>query len=162
MLAPNIVRGLLSGFHDAGERVAGVDFVVQSQTLRLRRDQRGGASAPDSNLDEPAAFEVGGLLDKPPQLEATVLVDERREFDSRIGGFERLIEIPRAIRCAWQHDLVARSLVENPGHIAKMDATIARELLKRRFYEEVKGNNPPLKKVFWGDAVSFHNTVLHS
>ena len=75
---PTIVRILVSGFHDARERIAGIDFVAQSQISRLGRDQRRRAPAPYADLDQSAAFEFSALLDEPPQLEASVLVDKRR------------------------------------------------------------------------------------
>ncbi len=81
MLAPDVVRILVSGFHDARERIAGIDFVAQSQISRLGRDQRSAAPTPYADLDQRAAFELSALLDEPPQLEASVLVDKRRVLD---------------------------------------------------------------------------------
>ena len=140
MLAPDIVRILVSGFHDARERIAGIDFVAQPQISRLGRDQRGRAPAPYADLDQSAAFELGALLDEPPQLEATVFVDKRGVFDLRIGRYERFVEIPRAVRRVGQHNFVFRALVQKPGHIANMDTIIARQVLERRFYEVVHDN----------------------
>jgi hypothetical protein len=41
-----------------------------------------------------------------------------------------------------------------------MDAVIARQILKRGFYEGVHDNHPPLKKTLRGDALGSHNTVF--
>jgi hypothetical protein len=41
-----------------------------------------------------------------------------------------------------------------------MDAVIARQILKRRFYEGVQGNRPPLEESLRGDALGSHNTVF--
>jgi len=45
----------------------------------------------------------------------SVFVDKRGGFDLRIGRYQRLIEIPRAVRRARQHDLVFRVLVQSRG-----------------------------------------------
>jgi hypothetical protein len=41
-----------------------------------------------------------------------------------------------------------------------MDAVIAGQILKRRFYELVQGNHPLLKKTLRGDALGSPNTVF--
>src|ERR1700722_7993610 len=153
MLAPDVVRILVSGFHDAGERIAGIDFVAHSQIFRLGRDQRRRAPTPYPDFDQRAAFELGALLDEPPQLEATVFVDKRRVFDLRIGRYERLVEIPRAVGRVGLHNFVIRALVYKPGHVANMGTVLARKVLEGRLYAVVQGNIPAVSLLIAGSAL---------
>jgi hypothetical protein len=65
--------------------------------FRVGRNQRGGATAPYSNLNQRPGIQFRGLLNEPPEFEAPILVDEPSVLDLRIDYIESFVDVPRAI-----------------------------------------------------------------
>src|SRR6185503_7607007 len=107
-----LVRGIhRSRLHDTLEGVAQIDGVLDAAPRGLRPDQRARASAPCSDLDERAAVQLRGLLHQVPELEAAILVHQRRAANLGIDVLKLSIFGPRSIRRLRGYDAVDAALV---------------------------------------------------